>query len=82
MQTRLYKTPVAEIQVHYCGQCPLHQTIFKRTRINNDYPPKFTSVIDYHKCPKTGLRVQFLTLDDKCPLPSTPSISSTYSEAL
>ncbi len=74
MQIRLYKTAVGDLKVHYCGQCPAHQTIFKRVRVNQDYPPKFTSAIDYHKCPRTGRRVQFMSIDERCPLPAVDNI--------
>lgn len=74
MQIRLYKTAVGELKIHYCGQCPAHQTTFKRVRINQDYPPKFASAIDYHKCPRTGRRVQFMSIDERCPLPVAGNI--------
>lgn len=74
MRKRLLTTAVATLTIHYCGQCPLHTTAYRRERVTrtDEYPQRFTSVIDYHKCPKTGRRVQFTTIDEKCPLPFAP----------
>lgn len=78
-KVRLYETTVGVLKVSYCGQCPAHTTVYKKQRVGDSYPPKFTTAIDYHKCTKTGLRVSYTELSEGCPLPvsETPAASET-----
>lgn len=74
-KVRLYETPVGVLKVSYCGQCPAHSTVYKKQRVGDSYPAKFTTVIDFHKCSKTGLRVSYTDLSENCPLPLSETAS-------
>lgn len=67
--TRVYKTPVAELRISKCIECPAHETVLQKKTVPKNGRAMWVSVPHHVVCKKTGRTVKLTALDQECPLP-------------